>query len=65
MEKNLPSYMVRVWHSNDWNERVRHNDQFSGKICKVCINFENIDNFDGNLKSADEQKTCSWILDRQ
>lgn len=65
MEKDLPSYMIRVWHDNHWHERVRHNNQISENICKFCINFENIINFDGNLLNADEEKTCPWIIHSQ
>lgn len=63
--KGLPSSMIRVWHDNHWHERVRHNNQISENICKFCINFENIINFDGNLLNADEEKTCPWIIHSQ
>ena len=46
------------------HERVRRNNWTSGRICKVCINLENFDNFDGNLIGADDEKTCPWIIQR-
>lgn len=56
--KDLPTHTLQ-------HERVRHNNWISGRICKVCISFDNFDNFDGNLIGADEEKTCPWIIQRQ